>query len=296
MGNIDALAAMISSRAQGSADGMIASSFPGLWFFRSAECRPTVKASAPTMYLAVAVQGRKRVKIEGMELDYSRRHYLIVRGEIPYEAAIVDATPDEPYLSLGLQLPPELVVRTLLEMADEQEAAGAEEAVPPAFISPLDDDLADALCRLLMSIDSAPERRVLAPLFLKEIVFRLLGTEAATVLRQVARGAADRDRIAKAIGFIERNATKRVTVNAIAKHVAMSPSHFAHRFKEIASLSPMQYLKRLRLQHARATLAERNRSIGEVATAVGYASAAHFTRDFKRHFGVAPGAYARGLF
>jgi AraC-like DNA-binding protein len=290
---VDTLARMLRERVRG--EGRIESALPGLWFFRFSRAKPTAKTVSPTMYLAVAVQGRKRIKVGGLELDYSRRHYLVLRGETPYEAAVVDAAPSEPYLALGLQLPPELVVRTLLEMAEEPAVIAEVGAVPPAFLSPLDDTLADALCRLLACVDSPSERRVLAPLFLREIIFRLLGTEAAKVLRQAVAHAGDRERIGRAISYIEQNAARRLSVNGIAKHVGMSPSRFAHRFKEIASVSPMQFSKHVRLRIARAILLERRDSVGAVADRVGYASAAHFTRDFKRAFGTAPGAYTRAF-
>ena len=75
----------------------------------------------------------------------------------------------------------------------------------------------------------------------------------------------------------------------------MSPSHFAHRFRAVARVSPMKYVKQARLFEAQRLLSLEGLRVGEVAGRVGYESAAHFTRDFKRHFGVTPVAYARRL-
>ena len=58
---------------------------------------------------------------------------------------------------------------------------------------------------------------------------------AAAVLRQAVREP-ERERIREAMNFIEANVCERLSVESIAKQVAMSPSHFAHRFKEIASV------------------------------------------------------------
>jgi AraC-like DNA-binding protein len=136
---------------------------------------------------------------------------------------------------------------------------------------------------------------VLAPLIVREIVFRLLRTDAAAVLRQEVTQNGDRGRIREAMTYIEQRATHRLTVNTIARHVAMSSSHFAHRFREIASISPMQYLKHVRLERARTLLLADGLSAAEVARGVGYASASHFTRDFKRQFGLSPSSYARAF-
>jgi AraC-like DNA-binding protein len=81
----------------------------------------------------------------------------------------------------------------------------------------------------------------------------------------------------------------------LARQVAMSPSHFAHRFRSVARTSPIQYLKHLRLMRARALLLAEGLRPSEVAPKVGYASLSHFHRDFKRQFGVAPARYARAF-
>jgi AraC-like DNA-binding protein len=97
------------------------------------------------------------------------------------------------------------------------------------------------------------------------------------------------------MAFIRANAHRKLTVAQLAKRAAMSPSHFAHRFRDVAQVSPMRYLKHVRLDHARVLLLQQGLRAGEVATRSGYASLAHFTRDFKQHFGVAPGQYARAV-
>ncbi|MCA9629310.1 MAG: AraC family transcriptional regulator [Myxococcales bacterium] len=280
---------LIARRAPG--EGRTASVLPGLWFFRFSSPYPPKTARTTAMYLAVAVSGAKHVQVSGEHLVYDRLSYLVLRGETEYAAAPVEATPDEPYLSLGMLLPPEVVLRTLLEVS---EHGGVRESLPDAraFVSPLEGPLVDALCRLLRTLDSPLERQVLAPLIQREIVFRLLETDAAAVLRQAVREP-ERERIREAMNFIEANVCQRLSVESIAKQVAMSPSHFAHRFKEIASVSPMRFQKHLRLERARELLLANGSTAGHVAAEVGYASPAQFTRDFKRQFGLAPGHYAR---
>jgi AraC-like DNA-binding protein len=133
---------------------------------------------------------------------------------------------------------------------------------------------------------------VLAPLALREIVFRLLRSPAASALLALATANGEAARIQQAMAFIEANAARRLSVAAVARHVAMSPSHFAHRFRDVASVSPMRFLKHVRLERARSLLLAEGLSVAEAAERVGYASASHFTRDFKRLFGLAPARYA----
>jgi AraC-like DNA-binding protein len=270
--------------------GRTVSALPGLWFFRHDGPRQFLRVSSASMYVGVALQGRKRVRVGGLELTYDSLSYLVMAGETDYDASVVTASPERPYLSIGLEVPPRLIVQTLLDLDGSAEPP-ARVAAPPAFVAPLDAPLLGALSRLLRSLDDPAERRVLAPLAVREIVFHLLRTEAASVLRRAA-GGGDADRIGRAMAFIEQNAARRLTVPAVARQVAMSPSHFAHRFREVASVTPMRYLKLVRLERARDLLLADGLRVAEVADRIGYGSPSHFTRDFKRRYGLAPGRYA----
>jgi AraC-like DNA-binding protein len=138
------------------------------------------------------------------------------------------------------------------------------------------------------------ERKILAPLIVEEIVFRLLRSDAAAIVRRAVTHEQDAH-IQAAMRFIRENSTRRLSVKEMARHVAMSPSHFAHRFRAVARVTPMRYLKQVRLQEARRLLLADGLRIAETATRVGYESASHFARDFKSWFGTTPGALVRSI-
>lgn len=85
----------------------------------------------------------------------------------------------------------------------------------------------------------------------------------------------------------------KLTVEALAKRSAMSPSHFAHRFSAVARVTPMRYLREVRLERARALLLAEGARMGEIAESVGFESSAHFAREFRRRFGLAPSRFGR---
>jgi AraC-like DNA-binding protein len=277
-------------RGKVAEQGRTVSALPGLWFFRHDAPRQFLRITSESMYVGVALQGTKRVRVDALELTYDSLSYLVMAGETEYDASVVAATAERPYLSIGLEIPPRLIVQTLLDLGESGETT-ARVTAPAAFVAPLDAPLLGALSRLLKSLDDPAERRVLAPLAVREIVFHLLRTEAASVLRRAA-GGGDADRIGRAMAFIEQNVARRLTVPAVARQVAMSPSHFAHRFREVASVTPMRYLKFVRLERARDLLLADGLPVAEVADRIGYGSPSHFTRDFKRRYGLAPGRYA----
>jgi AraC-like DNA-binding protein len=254
--------------------------------------RPTAlrRADAPSLLLCVIVQGKKVSRVGGRELAYDADSYLVVTGELEYESMVVEASPERPYLTMLVQLPAEHVVETLLVLGDPSPDAAAPGG--DAFVSRLDPAMIEILCRLLRTADDADERRVVAPLVMRELVFRLLRSGWAAELRRQAAQGGDHRRIARAMEFMRANLGRRLTVAAIARQVAMSPSHFAHRFRDVARTSPMTYLKHLRLHEARVLLVHEGLRPGEVAARVGYASATHFHRDFKGRFDLPPAAYA----
>jgi AraC-like DNA-binding protein len=124
-----------------------------------------------------------------------------------------------------------------------------------------------------------------------ELVFRLLRSEAASFVRSAVREGDTS--IQEAMRFMRQNATRALTVEQVARHVGMSGSHFAHRFSAVARVSPMRFLKQLRLDAARELMLGQSVRAGDAAAQVGYESASHFTRDFKQAFGSAPAEYVR---
>lgn len=274
-------------------EGCTGSLHAGIRYHRLAAPAVFRKTPAFGVTLNLAVQGRKVARFGGRELAYDPAHYLVVTGETQFDGCVVDASRERPYLGVTIEIPAEAVVKTLAALADREAAPEVE--VLPAFVAELDDAVASAVERLLRSVDDPLERAIVAPLAVEELVFRLLRSDAASVLRRAVAREANAGAIQRAMAFMRANAGRPLSVQAVARHVAMSPSHFAHRFRALARVSPMRYLKQVRLAEARLLLLGGGLGVGEAAQRVGYESASHFTRDFKSTFGAAPADYVRGV-
>jgi AraC-like DNA-binding protein len=285
----DELLTLIAARAAG--DGYFDALLPGLRFVRCTQCLDFSKVHQPGPSLTVVAQGEKCVRFGTHELTYDRDHYCLITGETVFTGRVICAGRGEPYLAVSIDIPPDLVAKTLLALGEG--AAAAPRETVPAFVERLDRGVADAVVRLVRAGDDPLERQVLAPLILEELVFRLLRSGGAALLRAVVGRGHDAQSIQTAMRYIRAHAARPLTVEAVARQVAMSPSHFAHRFRELARVSPMRYLKQVRLEQARTLLITDGLRIGEAATRVGYESASHFARDFKRSFGATPAAYLR---
>jgi len=264
---------------------------PGLWFFRKSRPCPPKPVGAKMATLAVVLQGRKHVEFDGQRLSYGPGSFLFVTRERRYVATIDDCRPSRPYLSLAVELAPELVASSLLALTDAGAQFDEEGDDRDVIVDPVEPRLLDPLMRMVDTIDDPVARRVLAPLARRELVLQLLRLPAGAPLRRAAAG--DDGRIRRAVTFLQDHVEERLSVQRVARHVAMSPSHFAHRFREVVRMSPMQYLKHLRLHRARVRMLGEGLGVAEAGASVGYASPSHFTRDFKQQFGDPPGLYVQ---
>ena len=95
-------------------------------------------------------------------------------------------------------------------------------------------------------------------------------------------------RIARVLKQIHAEYATPLSAEAMARRAGMSVSAFHHYFKLVTASSPLQYLKRIRLDQARRLMAHDGYNASIAARAVGYESPSQFSREFKRLFGVTP--------
>lgn len=272
------------------------SAWPGLTVYRFTSPMVPQWDSVRSLAFCLVVQGRKRVAVEGgLDLLYGPFRYLVFSRGQRFQAEILEGTVERPFLSLVLQIDPGVVRQVSAGMLARPAPVfhhRRPKAVEPAYVCTVDVPLMDAILRFLRSILSGSDRRVLAPMFLREICYRLLRGAQCSCLLDAAAAAREINPVSHAIRYARERLSRPVTVADLAGHVTMSPSAFARLFREATGMSPYQFVKRMRLDRARTLLVEDGLSVREVTRAVGYASLSHFITEFKRHFGVTPRAYA----
>ena len=113
-------------------------------------------------------------------------------------------------------------------------------------------------------------------------------TEIARRAEIGGRAPVDDERISRAIAHLHRSYSQPVSVDEMAAHAHLSSSRFRRLFHQRTGFSPLEYLTRLRLNHASQLMAETALSIAEIARAVGYEDPLYFSRLFRRKMGVSP--------
>lgn len=246
---------------------------------------------APAVYapsLCVVAQGRKRAYLGDVPFEYDPGNYLLCSLTLPIESEIVTATPHKPMLAAILKFDPALVARLLVEM--EEFSDGAVEPLPPQVaVAPcrMSAPVHDALVRLLHAAADPMATRLIAAGLQRELVFEVLRGPNGQLLRNFVLRDGSAHRIARVVSHLERHYTEPLDVKDIAQQAGMSHSSLHEHFKRATSLSPIQFVKRLRLHEARAQLLA-GRGASEAAFAVAYSSPSQFSREFRRMFGQAP--------
>jgi AraC family transcriptional activator of mtrCDE len=100
-------------------------------------------------------------------------------------------------------------------------------------------------------------------------------------------------RLARAVDAVLRQPEQDWTIASLAERCNLSRAAFARQFSDLSGLTPMELVTALRMERAGQLLAQENMAGGIVAERCGYASQAAFTRVFKTHFGMNPGAYRK---
>ncbi|GEL26530.1 transcriptional regulator [Pseudonocardia sulfidoxydans NBRC 16205] len=273
------------------------SEWPGLTTYRFTRVVPLQWAVVESLALCCVIQGRKRVIVEGREHQYDPFHYLVFTRGMRYQTEVLEASIEKPFLSFVLQIAPAIVRSVLSEMADRRtttfaKPTGRWPAAVNAYVSPIDQNLTGAVLRFMRSLSEGPDRRVLAPIFLREIIYRLLQAEQVSRLVAAADTERENNPVSEIIRHIRERMSEPLTVSDMAHRVQMSPSALSTVFAEVTGMGPYQFVKRMRLDRAGTLLVQSDLNVTEVARQVGYTSLSHFTHEFKRYYGATPRAYA----
>jgi AraC-like DNA-binding protein len=233
--------------------------------------------------------GRKNITLEGRSFGYQAGEFLALMVPMPLECELVNASKEDPMLGFGIFLDPERVSRILLKMdkimaVEERRGEGDTSGI---FKGRISDKMLESIIRLLRISQNECEAAVLADGILDEIYFRILSEEQGGALRNHLQQRGQIRQISRAVEHLHQNLDQPVSVDDLARIVHMSASGFHKKFKEVMHLSPLQYAKSIKLSKAKGYILD-GKSVSEAGYMVGYNSAAQFSREFKRFFGVVP--------
>lgn len=259
--------------------------FPGLILGRFS--RPTERVySVFKPSFCVIPQGSKEVLLGEDTFRYDPGHYLIATVDLPVVTRVVEASEEEPYLGFQLYLDSSVVASVMMESGIEIKKGDA--SVKAMGVSPIDADLLDAVVKLVRLLDTPEEIKFLAPLTIREIIYRLLRGEQKARLGHLLVSEGDTRRISRAVEQLRENIDQPLNIESIARELGMSVSGFHHHFKSVTAMSPLQFQKHVRLQEARRMMLGEALDVASASSRVGYEDPSCFSREYKKLFGTPP--------
>ncbi len=266
-------------------DGIQATPVTGLHLIRLSEPSNPVPGVA-TPALCIVAQGRKRVVAGDRVLHYDAENFLVITVDTPTVGQVVEASAENPYLCIKLALDPAEIAALLIDVGGLN--AGAGDAEPSLAVSRVTDELLDPAIRLVNLLGRPEDIPVLAPMIRREILYRLLQSDQATKLQQIAVAESRLQQVNRAIGWIKRNFDKGFAIETLATEARMSTSALHLHFKAVTAMSPLQYQKQIRLQEARRLMFTEAVDAATAGHRVGYDSPSQFSREYARLFGAPP--------
>lgn len=236
--------------------------------------------------LGLTVRGHKRVTLASAIHDFTPGQSLVTTVDLPVVTYVTRATPAEPYLGLWLQLDARAIAQVAATMDFPAPLTAA--SLPGMSVATPDGGLRRALSQLLRLVAEPHLVPLVGPLVEQEIMVRLLAGAHGPAMRRLVTTGSPSQQIARVIAWLKQHFTKNFPIDELATRAHMSPSTFRQHFREVAGMSPLQYLKQLRLQDARQLMLNEDIDAGSAALRVGYESASQFSREYTRLFGAPP--------
>ncbi|PCJ27147.1 MAG: AraC family transcriptional regulator [Rickettsiales bacterium] len=267
-------------------NGFTESAIKGVRLFRTdvpAARRPFTGSTC----ICFGIKGSVTCYYSGNQFHYKSGNYMVVSMPMPIEWEMFT---DEGEVSYAIVIDIDFIIlQQILGRMDKCKSTPPKEVIESNLRpAALNKDMKATLLRLLRCLDSPAKVKILAPGILKEIFYNVLCGSKSSNLCNLANHNTPITRVAKALNYVNEHTNKPITVKMLAQEAGMSVSAFHTEFKKITAESPIQYVKKMRLNKAELLLKQGKISANTVAQYVGYKSASQFSREFKQLFGVSP--------
>jgi AraC-like DNA-binding protein len=234
----------------------------------------------------IVAQGVKVVRIGKEIFQIGKGCMLMLPVGVPVALKTIQASSKEPFLAIGLTLEAEKIAEFISKVYPQ-----GIPHVPvrnAGYTTNVDEDIINSVTRLMECLQSSSDTELIAPIIKDEILMRLLRSPIGIQIAEIGFAESRVQHIAKAIQWLLNNFSSPMKVSDLAIISNMSVSVFHKHFKEVTSMSPLQYQKALRLQEAKHLMLSRKMDAMTACQLVGYASASQFSRDYSSYFGNPP--------
>lgn len=244
--------------------------------------------------IIIMAQGNKRVYLDQQAYDYNPNNYLVLTLPMPAECETI-VEQGKPLLSMIIDFDLGLL-NELVRLFDEHrqiKPSDHQSETKGLFVGESTEALQDSVLRLSNCLNSPLQCDVLGKSLIREVVYHILqGPQAAPMFALVSHNTS-LSRLERVLKHLHCHYQENLDVEQLATMANMSSSTFHRNFRQVTASSPIQYVKKLRLNRAKELLLDQGLKVKQAAVQVGYESPTQFSREFTRYFGQSPRDYAK---
>jgi AraC-like DNA-binding protein len=249
------------------------------------------------LVLTSMLQGKKVMHLFGEQgFDYLPGESVIVPPNEVMKIDFPEARNDNPTQCIALAISSEHILQTMNLLNEEfpkVETHYSWRIDETMFHLTNNHELADIINRLVrISIkEQHRQKDLLANLALKELLIRLMQTQARSLFERNYLRLCTDHRFAFVIQFIKENIREKIDLNKLSDKVCMSRANFFRKFREELGHSPGDYILKERLRLAKEYLRSPKNNITEVCFMSGFQNLNYFIRAFKKETGYTPTSF-----
>lgn len=236
--------------------------------------------------LVFVLQGKKIGYLPNKRFEYDSKNYLVVSAALPFECETY-ASKEEPYTCILININRD-IMHEIISCISKEESKNCKSVQMAIFQDQVTQDLENSIYRLLKILQSKEESAILGDSILREIYYRIAIGENSHFLHKMFLENKMESKMTRTLKIIHNKYNEHLDIPTLAKEEDMSVSSFHTHFKKVTSLSPLQYIKKIRLNKAKDLLTRNNLQVNETAYATGYESSSQFSKDFKSYYGYPP--------
>ncbi len=246
------------------------------------------------LVLTSMLRGKKVMHLFGKQgFDYLPGESVIVPPQEVMKIDFPEADRDNPTQCIALAISQEQIQTTvglLNERFPKVERNAQWKIDREAFHLVNNKELADIINRFIrISInDKTAEKDLIAGLALRELLIRLMQTQARQLFESNYKSMASSNRFAHIIQYIKENIREKVDVENLSDKACMSRASFFRKFKEEFGYTPADYILRERIRLAKEYLCNPVNSVTQTCYMAGFQNLNYFIRAFKKEVGTTP--------
>jgi len=268
--------------------------------FETRQHSENVKLVFNDMVLTTMIRGKKVMHLFGSEhFDYLPGESVIVPDNEEMLIDFPEADLDNPTQCIALAVDANMLKDTLLLLNEKYPKIEKQDSWNidiSCFHLQNSMEVTSTINRLVnISTENIAAKDVLVDFTLKELLIRLMQTQARTLILDSYNNNVANNRFAAAVQYIKAHISEEITIDKLSNLCCMSKPNFFRCFKREFGISPVDFILHERIKMAKSMLKDQNVSIGEACYAVGINNLSYFFKLFKRIEGKTPNEFRRGL-